>query len=326
MGSETISKIDSIISRTNTHPEYSVSTARRLKDILRDEAAKHSYEIEYIQVRDLGDIVERRGGGVEQKTFNRLKNAWDHLAQNGLNFHSLYNLGHIIDPESNRSSGLRKLEVQFGGFAPPAPSVLPDRVHGLAYFLENVQIHPVRRAVNAHLDTVMIHPYEDGNGRAARLLQNFCLDERGYPSAIIPSTEARLYRTLIGETIKERVSGAGSWKDPGKAEESFVEYISSKILSSAQRLEQELKSKRAYTVLLKERGNPGLAHVTARKIRSKGRFGGNEGIKVSVDKKNGNRGESLTVIGDISQKDLNKILSEVVGRHSIKYSIDNNSC
>lgn len=46
--------------------------------------------------------------------------------------------------------------------------------------------HPVIYAADAHIDLVTIHPFEDGNGRTARLIMNLILLHHRYPIAIIP--------------------------------------------------------------------------------------------------------------------------------------------
>ncbi|GAW98227.1 hypothetical protein IWT30_00171 [Secundilactobacillus mixtipabuli] len=43
------------------------------------------------------------------------------------------------------------------------------------------QLHPVQYAADLHQRFVSIHPFEDGNGRTARLLMNMALPQAGYP-------------------------------------------------------------------------------------------------------------------------------------------------
>lgn len=68
----------------------------------------------------------------------------------------------------------------------------PPELKGLmARFVESMeswreQIHPVEYAARLHAGLVTIHPFIDGNGRAARLLMNLALLQHGYPITIIP--------------------------------------------------------------------------------------------------------------------------------------------
>lgn len=47
-------------------------------------------------------------------------------------------------------------------------------------------LHPVLFAAWLHIRLATIHPFIDGNGRAARLLMNLALMQAGYPITIIP--------------------------------------------------------------------------------------------------------------------------------------------
>ncbi len=50
----------------------------------------------------------------------------------------------------------------------------------------NCDLHPIELAALVHKQLVDIHPFEDGNGRTARLLMNLILVNKGYGVAIIP--------------------------------------------------------------------------------------------------------------------------------------------
>jgi len=55
----------------------------------------------------------------------------------------------------------------------PASSEVPGLVNEVAVWLETGDLsrHPVVRAAMAHLNLVSIHPFRDGNGRVARVIQ-----------------------------------------------------------------------------------------------------------------------------------------------------------
>ncbi|SPD71989.1 Filamentation induced by cAMP protein Fic (fragment) [uncultured Desulfobacterium sp.] len=60
--------------------------------------------------------------------------------------------------------------------------------------------HPVEFAAMLHKELVTIHPFIDGNSRAARLLMNLAFLQDGYPIVIIPPTLRRDYLNALDRT------------------------------------------------------------------------------------------------------------------------------
>jgi Fic family protein len=58
-------------------------------------------------------------------------------------------------------------------------------------------LHPIERAALAHHRLVAIHPFLDGNGRAARLVMNLLLMREGYPPTIIMRVNRRQYYNVL---------------------------------------------------------------------------------------------------------------------------------
>ncbi len=108
-------------------------------------------------------------------------------------------LAGIADATAGR---YRPVQVRIGGsqFVPPPPGEVPRRMKQLVAWLDVAEVpdlHPVFVAAKAHLELVTIHPFVDGNGRTARLLQNLLLVRRGFPPAVIRVEErAEYYRAL----------------------------------------------------------------------------------------------------------------------------------
>lgn len=62
---------------------------------------------------------------------------------------------------------------------------------------EEGAVHPVTLAAMLHYKFVRIHPFDDGNGRTARLLMNYVLLREGYPPVIIKSADKDEYRRAL---------------------------------------------------------------------------------------------------------------------------------
>lgn len=87
--------------------------------------------------------------------------------------------------------------------------------------------HPVACAAKLHFRLLTIHPFKDGNGRTARLLQNLALIRDGYvPVLIGPEEKPRYFDVLQKAQIA--VPGVG---DPT----AFIEYIAVLEATSLQR-------------------------------------------------------------------------------------------
>ena len=83
----------------------------------------------------------------------------------------------------------------------------------LSWYNSNIdQLHPVQLAAEFHYRFVCIHPFDDGNGRVARLIMNYILLKNNFPPVIIKSEDKENYLTALQKA------------DTGDIE-SLIEYI-----------------------------------------------------------------------------------------------------
>lgn len=91
------------------------------------------------------------------------------------------------------------LTVRGAGFTPPLFYDIPKQMKELVNLINNNpdELRPIEHAAQVHYDFVWIHPFEDGNGRIARLLMNLLLVRNDYPFSVIKQVEKPKYlRTL----------------------------------------------------------------------------------------------------------------------------------
>lgn len=104
-----------------------------------------------------------------------------------------------------------------------SPEETPAKMDDLLkWYKENVNstdLHPVLFATEFHYRFICIHPFDDGNGRIARLLMNFILMQQGYPPAIIKTEE------------KDKYFAALQQADSGQIE-YFFNYLSEQVIRS----------------------------------------------------------------------------------------------
>ncbi len=90
------------------------------------------------------------------------------------------------------------------------PEDTPIKMGGLMAFYRdaknNTSIHPLVLATLFHHEFTNIHPFDDGNGRMARLLMNLMLMQEGYPPIVVKQDDRTNYYQVLrqadaGETI-----------------------------------------------------------------------------------------------------------------------------
>ncbi len=65
-------------------------------------------------------------------------------------------------------------------YIPPEYTDIPGLLDELVEYVNTTDDHPLIIAAIVHYQLVTIHPFEDGNGRTARLMSGYILDYHGY--------------------------------------------------------------------------------------------------------------------------------------------------
>ncbi|MFH2096919.1 MAG: Fic family protein [Bacteroidota bacterium] len=131
------------------------------------------------------------------------------IHQNGITLENIKKL-HLLfyrQIDADNAGNYRKIKVFLSGSEYLLPK--PEKLQSLMDQLENkyriypTNIHPVELAANLHKDFVLIHPFIDGNGRIARLLNNLVLLHSGYPVTIIPPVLRMEYIAVLEKSHKD---------------------------------------------------------------------------------------------------------------------------
>ena len=106
-------------------------------------------------------------------------------------------------------------------FASPeeTPAKMYDLMSWYRKSKSDVEIHPVILAAIFHHRFSEIHPFDDGNGRIARLLMNLILMQNNFPPAIIKIKDRNKYYLTLSQ------ADAGDSKP-------FIEYVSEALIHS----------------------------------------------------------------------------------------------
>ncbi|NQY08688.1 MAG: Fic family protein [Flavobacteriales bacterium] len=106
-------------------------------------------------------------------------------------------------------------------FATPeeTPAKMQELLDWYSEKKEEKSIEPIILAAEFHYKFISIHPFDDGNGRLARLMMNFILMKFGYPPTIIHTEDKENYFAVLREA------------DTGTIE-PFINYIAKNLLHS----------------------------------------------------------------------------------------------
>ena len=100
-----------------------------------------------------------------------------------------------------RPNSVRTITGELFEYASPeeTPALMADLIAW--YNREEVAatLSPIQLASLFHYRYIRIHPFEDGNGRMARLLVNYILCKHGYPMIVVKSTDKNQYLSALNQ-------------------------------------------------------------------------------------------------------------------------------
>lgn len=183
--------------------KISVSTANRLRKNSKKMSSYASNKIEGnpLSVKQVDEVIEQDERKHFLKPEQEVRNYF--LALNYLEEKAKkkekFSLKMILDVQKKVERGASKEKIGLRGpmppgvlfavydsssrmpeYIPPAYEEVPELLDELIDYVNTTDDHPLIVAAVVHYQIVTIHPFEDGNGRTARLLSGYILDVNGY--------------------------------------------------------------------------------------------------------------------------------------------------
>jgi Fic family protein len=140
------------------------------------------------------------------------------------------------------------------------PSMMTDLVNWYREMEQKGELSVAALAALFHFRYIRIHPFEDGNGRIARLLVNYILYRHNYPMIVIPTTDRRNYLNILGQCDKnvgtEPYLGANATIEQAKPLVDYITaFVEKKMTKSIQFVTGKIKTLEEIDVVEKNSEN-----------------------------------------------------------------------
>jgi len=247
-------------------PEYYLSGAMERFRKLKTEALHRSCSLE-LEIFNTKTPSGRRLKRKElRKDLKNISNAleWGLMNYKGeLTHEFIKTLGYLIEPAIytecdvnnyyNNEPSYRKVRVRVTGatWSPPGPEKLEREMN--KFLKENKKLENiVDKALHAHFHIARIHPFEDGNGRTARLVQNIILEKNNYYPIIINEREKEIYCDFLDKAIDVYFKSKATNSEEDKfiitpQENQFYNFLAIKLFNTykeeVEKIEKKIKKR-----------------------------------------------------------------------------------
>src|SRR3989338_2051770 len=162
--------------------EGSTLTAKEVELLLEENISPN---------KPLDDVLEAKAAA---KTFEFMNSFQGQLSQEFvLKLHELY----FKETKPAIAGVYKKMQNRVAGSrfdtTPPQFVITDMKLYFQEYRKLEGELHPLELAAWTHWKLVRIHPFQDGNGRTARLIMNFILKKNGYAMIDIKTKEKQSY-------------------------------------------------------------------------------------------------------------------------------------
>ena len=192
----------------DSYRPLSKEIVRKLQEAMEVEYTYHSNAIEgnRLTLRET-QLVIREGVTIGGKSLRDHLEAQNHpkaiyyieslkdrdLSENDiLEVHKIIFSGALENVGNYRNS---QVYIEGSDYLPPPAFEVPTLMKELLQWLKKNpdELRPIEIAAVFHYKFVSIHPFDDGNGRVARLVMNLLLIKHGYPFSLIRNYDRRRY-------------------------------------------------------------------------------------------------------------------------------------
>lgn len=143
----------------------------------------------------------------------------------------------LKDIDQKNAGTFRSIDVAITGakVSPPNFMDVPHLVQAIVAKANSIKGHPIQQAAWLHWAFARVHPFVDGNGRIARLLQDYVLLNNNYvPATVQPEDRERIYY----EALEGADLGDGT---------AFLEIVAKNTLRTAERYLAIIREERSKT-------------------------------------------------------------------------------
>ena len=226
------------VKKIGNNPEFYDQRGTLVKEGLRSLGDIYSYWIENPELRKSHLLQDCSPGTVKKKAMKGIRhinNAWYFLSQTGQfgNFVELLNKNVLKGTNGLINGGIkesgeyrqRNVTLNFRGFTPVGWEKVPGEIENVLASTKSLYRagNRLESAIYSHLALALTQPFNDGNKRTSRLIQDRILYDAGLPSAIIPAGEAKFYLSLLEKS-------AWPFRDGNKeGQRQFYDYMASKV-------------------------------------------------------------------------------------------------
>ena len=156
-----------------------------------------AHDVAFSQIEEMAKDKERPLSELFIKELNKtilVKSYWkDAISDNGIPTRKKIEIGQY--KTTPNSVQLRDGKIHEYASPEETPALMNDL---LIWYNENKdKMNPVQLAAEFHYKFVCIHPFDDGNGRVARLIMNYILLRNEYPPVIIKSEDKENYLSAL---------------------------------------------------------------------------------------------------------------------------------